>query len=272
VAFAKFFQLQKPPDFPTIALAQKKYPILSRRTLAQIKSRAWYKIQQSYKIQNVSDNGQSVIRKAIPKCKGDNADNESDEDQHPALGNASLPDVANQKARPRTAMIGCEDDVDNWSRIRPRVKMIGCEDDDDDAEFVTDYNVAPEQTNHGECSKAYIPLRTKMIGCEDEDINNVQIDEYQRAEYMQEYECGYENRPVAKMIGCEDDYDNDGINDYTSLNRNNEPSGSMKEFESINAALNNCGVTATSSRSTIQDVEGVEHQREITKDHKSGMF
>lgn len=43
--FTKFFDMRKPPDEKTIREAIAAYPILARRTVAQIKSRAWHCIQ-----------------------------------------------------------------------------------------------------------------------------------------------------------------------------------------------------------------------------------
>ena len=43
--FQKFFQQKKPPDFASIRRAQQCYPVLQSRSLAQIKTRAWYLIK-----------------------------------------------------------------------------------------------------------------------------------------------------------------------------------------------------------------------------------
>ena len=47
-SFKEFFRLHRPPDFPSIAAAQSRYPQLRKRTMAQIKSRAWHIIQTGH--------------------------------------------------------------------------------------------------------------------------------------------------------------------------------------------------------------------------------
>ena len=47
-SFKEFFRLRRPPDFPSIAAAQSRYPQLRKRNMAQIKSRAWHIIQTGH--------------------------------------------------------------------------------------------------------------------------------------------------------------------------------------------------------------------------------